>query len=415
MKHADVIVIGAGQAGLVMSRELTIRGVDHVVLERGRIGERWRSERWNSLRLLTTNAMSALPGLSHHGCDPDAFMAATEFASYLTIYAATVAAPVLSRVEVTGVKRNGASYRVSTSAGEWRARAIVIATGACHTPYRPVMAQQLAPSIVQINPSDYREPAQLPDGRVLVVGASATGVQLAEEIHASGRPVTLAVGEHTRVPRRYRGQDIHAQMVAAGILDDPALETGNLEAARRQPSLQLVGRPDRRNLDLGVLQSQGIRLAGRMTAMDGASAAFGNDLARATAASHARMIRILDRIDNHIGSQGIKAAASDAGVRIPIQAGSNATTIDLEREGFRSVVWATGYVRRYPWLHVPVLDSQGEIIHRGGVTPSPGLYVLGLPFQRRRRSNFIDGCGLDAADIAPVVKIHLNRVAKQAA
>ncbi|HYC26079.1 MAG TPA: NAD(P)/FAD-dependent oxidoreductase [Roseiarcus sp.] len=415
MRTTDVIIVGGGQAGLAMSRSLALRSVDHVVLERGRIGERWRSERWRSLNLLTTNAMSALPGLPYDGSDPDGFMPAGAFAAYLKHYALSMGSPVASGVEVTEVEPTAGGYRVSTTAGEWRSQAIVIATGACETPFRPAIAQGLSASILQVSPTSYWEPGQLPDGGVLVVGASSTGAQLAEEIHASGRPVTLAVGDHTRAPRRYRGRDVYAWMETAGILDDPALEGGNLEAARRQPSLQLVGRPDNRDLDLGVLARQGVRLVGRLSAIDGARVEFAGDLDRTTKASHTRMLRILDRIDGCIGDRKLAAPAADPATRIPVLAAGPARALELRQERIRSVVWATGYVRRYPWLKAPLLDHRGEIVHRGGVTPLLGLYVIGLTFLRRRRSPFIDGCGLDAEDLAPIIKARLGRSLKDAA
>jgi len=415
MPRTDVIIVGGGQAGLAMSRSLTLRGVDHVVLERGRVGERWHSERWRSLHLLTTNAMSALPGLRHVGRDPDGFMPAQDFASYLERYARAVGSPVMSGVEVTSVEPNAGGYRVATTAGVWLSRAVVVATGACETPFRPAAAEALAPSIAQVCPTQYWEPDELPEGGALVVGASATGLQLAEEIHLSGRPVTLAVGDHTRVPRRYRGRDIYAWMETAGILDDPALEGGNLDAARRQPSLQLVGRPDNRDLDLGVVSRLGVRLVGRLEAMDGAKATFAGDLDRTTRASHTRMLRILDRIDKCIGERGLAAPDPDPATRNPILAAGDPVALNLAREGVRSVVWATGYVRRYPWLKAPALDGRGEILHRGGVATFPGLYVIGLTFLRRRRSSFIDGCGLDAEDLAPIVQAQLGRSAKEAA
>ena len=308
MHTTDVIIIGGGQAGLVMSRNLALRGVDHVVLERGRIAERWYSERWRSLRLLTTNAMSVLPGLPYDGSDPTRSCRPCAFAAYLKRYRSSMGSPIMSGVEVTEVEPAVGGYRVSTTAGEWRSRAVVVATGACETPFRPAMAQAFSTSILQMSPTDYWEPEQLPEGGVLVVGASSTGAQLAEEIHESGRPVTLAVGDHTRVPRRYRGRDIYAWMETAGILDDPALEGGNLDAARRQPSLQLVGRPDNRDLDLGVLVRLGVRLVGRLTAIDGGIAKFADDLDRTTKASHVRMLRILDRIDGCIGDRGLRGA-----------------------------------------------------------------------------------------------------------
>lgn len=412
MRDPDVIIIGGGQSGLAMSRSLTAAGVEHLVLERGRIGERWHAERWRSLHLLTTTAQSALPGMPHSG-DPGSFMPAAAFASYLDAYAATINAPALSGVDVIKVERFGAEYRVTTTAGHWRARAVVIATGACDTPFRPAMAAALAPSILQVSPSAYREPAQLPDGGVLVVGASATGVQLAEEIHASGRPVVLAVGGHTRMPRRYRGADIIDQLEVAGILDEPLPEGARLALARRQPSLQLVGRTD--PLDLGVLASQGLRLVGRLAGIDGTKAAFGGDLASTAAASHMRMVRTLDRIDAALEALGIDGPAADPAARAPFQLGNEPLTLDLRREGIRAVVWATGYRRCYPWLKLPVLDADGDIVHQGGVTPLPGLFVLGLTYLRRRRSSFINGCGLDADDLAPLVRAHLDRLAHRVA
>jgi putative flavoprotein involved in K+ transport len=414
MRNPDVIIIGGGQSGLVMSRSLSARGINHVVLERGRIGERWFSERWHSLHLLTTSAMSALPGLPH-AHEPDSFMPASAFASYLGAYAQTVDAPVICGVEVTRVEGTSYGYRVSTNVGDWQSRAVVIATGACDTPFRPAMADVLATSIMQINPAEYREPAQLPEGGVLVIGASATGVQLAEEIHASGRPVTIAVGNHTRLPRRYRGDDIYSRMKMAGILDDPAVEGASLTASRRQPSPQLVGHPRNRDLGLAEVCRQGVRLVGRLAAIEGTKVQFSGDLLQTTTSSHARMLRTFDRIDGFIESRRLDVPAAEPAVRTPFLANSDALTLDLRREGIRSVVWATGYVRRYPWLKAPVLDGRGEIIHRGGVTASHGLFVLGLTFLRRRRSSFIDGCGLDADDLAPIIKAHLDLSYRQVA
>jgi putative flavoprotein involved in K+ transport len=412
MRNPDVIIIGGGQAGLAMSRSLTARGVDHLVLERGRIGERWYSQRWHSLHLLTTAAMSALPGLRHN-CDPEAFMHANAFAAYLTSYVDKMSVPIISGVEVTGVEPACGGYRVRTTHREWRANAVVVATGACDTPFRPPMAQALTPSIIQVYSADYQSPTQLPNGGVLVVGASASGAQLAEEIHTSGRRVTLAVGNHTPAPRRYRGRDIYECLELAGILDEPP--PAGIDLARRQPSLQVVGRADHRDLNLKILDDQGIRLLGRLADINGVKVQFKGDLRSTVEAAQARMLRTLDRIDRSLNDRGLEAPAADPGVRTPFVADSEVSTLDLKREGIRSIVWATGYVRRYPWLKVPVLDARGEIIQRGGVTTSPGFYTLGLNYMRRRRSAFIDGCGYDAEDLAPMVVAHLDRVSRQVA
>jgi putative flavoprotein involved in K+ transport len=414
MKRTDVVIVGAGQAGLAMSRSLTRRSIHHVVLERNRIGERWRSQRWNSLRLLTTSAHSALPGLPHAG-DPEHFLPAADFANYLDRYAAAFTVPVITGAEVLSVEQSYGGFQVATPEQCWYARAVVVATGACDIPSRPPQAAHLPASIEQISPAAYRAPEDLPDGNVLVVGASSTGVQLAEEIHRSGRQVTLAVGEHTRMVRRYRGRDIFDRMDAAGILDDPVDERGNPNAARRQPSMQLIGREDRGNLDLPTLERQGVRLVGRLARIEGSTAAFDGDLEQTNLQSHMRMLRTLQRIDRFIDSSGERAPPSEIDRIWPFLKRGDDSVIDLRRQNIRSVVWATGYRRHYSWLNIPVLDKDGDIVHRGGVTSAPGLYVVGLTFLRTRRSSFIDGCGLDAEEIARSVHDHLCDAVKRAA
>jgi putative flavoprotein involved in K+ transport len=235
MKRTDVIVIGGGQAGLAMSRHLSQRGIDHVVFERRRLAERWRSERWDSLRLLTPNWYSRLPDWRYRDVDPDGFMTMPAVVRYFEDYSRAISAPVETDTEVHRVEACDGGYRVVTDSDVWRARGVVIATGENNTPLVPAMANSISPSIHQIVPSAYRNPSQLPDGGVLVVGASASGVQLADEIHASGRPVTLAAGKHTRLPRTYRGRDIIWWMDRSGILDETAGEVRDLERSRREP------------------------------------------------------------------------------------------------------------------------------------------------------------------------------------
>lgn len=399
MNRVETIVIGAGQAGLAMSRCLTDRGVEHVVLERGRIAESWRSERWDLLRLLTPNWQSRLPGWSYSGPDPDGFMTASEVADHFDGYARSFEAPVHAGVTVLDLKRIEGAYRVTTDQGDWRTASVVIATGHAQAPFVPSFAGRLSPAIAQVAPIAYRNPGQLPEGGVLVVGASATGVQLAEEIQLSGRPVTLSVGRHTRLPRRYRGRDILWWMDRVGILGERAGDVPDLEAARRQPSLQLAGRPDGRSLDLATLRDAGVRLVGHLSDVAGGNARFVDNLDQTTEAADAKLGRILARIDAFIADHP-HLAAGDAEPVVRHSFGPSPTRIDLEAAGIATVVWATGYVRRYPWLNVPVFDAKGEIRHDGGVTPAPGLYVLGLRFMRRRNSNFIDGVGHDAAALA---------------
>jgi putative flavoprotein involved in K+ transport len=374
------------------------------VLERGQLAERWRSERWDSLRLLTPNWMSRLPGWSYQGTDPDGFMTASEVVAFLEQYARNSAAPVVTGGAVRSVRRVASGYRVESDRGIWYAQSVVIATGHCDVPYVPAMSQRLPPSIHQLTPTAYRNPAELPEGGVLVVGASASGVQLAEEIQRSGRQVVISVGRHTRLPRLYRGRDIMWWLDQYGILEDDAMTASELEAARWQPSMQLVGRPERSNLDLRVLRDIGVRLVGRATSIDGSVLQLNDNLTEAIAGSHARMERLLKRID--IAADSIGAPAEAWPARFAVDA--SPARLDLTANGIKTVVWATGFVRNYRWLHVPVLDASGEIIHTAGVTPSPGLYVIGLRFLRRRDASFIGAVRGDAVELAADIQRYLD-------
>lgn len=411
MQTIEALVIGAGQAGLAMSHELAARGVEHVVLERGRVAERWRSERWDSLRMLTPNWMSRLPGWAYAGPDPQGFMTMPEVAAYLGAYARSFDAPVRTGATVYGVRRTPGGYRVSTSGGSWQARAVIVATGHCDVPMVPALAAGLPDALRQITTSSYRSPDTLPPGGALVVGASASGVQIAEQIHRSGRPVSLAVGHHTRLPRTYRGRDILDWFERAGILSEAVDGTRNPARARAQPSLQLVGSPEHRSLDLATLQGIGVRLLGRALAMQEGVLHLARDLADTVAAAQGTMERMLARIDPVADREGAPSQAWPA----PFCPAPAPEYLDLRAEGIRTVVWATGYARRYGWLQVPVFDTDGEIRHAGGVTAAPGLYALGLRFQRTRRSNFLDGVGADASALAAHIEGYLASSTRNAA
>ncbi|MCA9728344.1 MAG: NAD(P)-binding domain-containing protein [Candidatus Eisenbacteria bacterium] len=400
MKRTDVVVIGGGQAGLAMSRSLTDRAVDHVVLERGRIGERWRSERWDSLRMLTPRWQSRLPGWSYRGPDPEGFMTKDEVVAYLEGYGHSFSPPIRTGVSVLCVKRTDDGFAVETDGGEWRARNVVIATGACGKARVPSSAADLDAEIGQVVPTAYRNPSQLADGGVLVVGASATGIQLAAEIQASGRPVTLAVGRHTRLPRRYRGRDIMAWLDDMGVLDETADDVQDIERSRRQRSLQLIGSQDHRSLDLARVRDLGVRVVGRFQGAEGSRAYFSDDLHVSVAEADRKLTRQLDQIDRFVSDMGWGGRFPNGQRPSPIDLPPAATRLDLTAEGIRTVLWATGYRREYPWLRIPVLDPNGELQHVGGVTPVAGLYALGLPFQRRRNSSFLDGVGSDAIELA---------------
>jgi len=400
MKRTDTIIIGGGQAGLAMSRSLAERGIDHAILERGRAAERWRSERWDSLRLLTPRWQSRMPGWSYSGPDRDGFMTRDEVIDYLGRYAGSFSAPLHTGVTVISVECCPGGFRVLTDAGEWRATNVVMATGYCDRPYVPPMAGWLSKRVAQVVPSRYRNPDQLPGGGVLVVGASATGIQLASEIALTGRRVTLAVGRHTRLPRGYRGRDIMAWFDAMGVTTEPASRVHDIIASRRQPSLQLIGSDDHRSLDLGVLRDQGVRIVGRAIGADRRNVYFDDDLDETIGRSERKMHEQLDRVDEFINRSGLRAEypveGRPRGIVVPESPGS----LNLVAEGIGTVLWATGYRRDYSWLNVPVLDARGEIEHDGGITSAPGLYALGLRFMRRRNSSFIDGVGADAVELA---------------
>ena len=304
---------------------------------------------------------------------------------------------------------------MTTDRDEWQTRAVVVATGHSDQPSVPAFAQELSGDIVQRVPSRYRHPHELPDGGVLVVGAAASGVQLAEEIHRSGRPVTLSVGKHTRLPRVYRGRDIMWWLDAMGAMDQRLHEAFDAGRARRQPSLQLVGRPERSSIDLGTLQRLGVRLIGRATSALGTTFECADDLPYSTTQAAIKLGRLLGQIDALVAARPHDFPVPPAEAIAPILTEPGPTRLDLRAEGIRTVLWATGYRRRYPWLQVPVLDERGEIRHSGGITPAPGLYVLGLQFLRKRKSSFIDGVGDDARALSRDLATHLRGAASVAA
>jgi len=408
----DAIVIGAGHSGLAMSHCLTELGIEHVVLERGAVANSWRNERWDSLRLLTPNWQTRLPGLAYDGPNPDGYMTMPELIDFLDRYAGQTVAPVRTDTQVKAVWPEAGGYRVETDRGDWWGRAVVIATGANNRQSIPASASAIPSSVTQLTSHGYRNPAQLPDGGVLVVGASASGLQLAEEIHRSGRPVTLAVGEHVRLPRRYRGRDIQWWMDAVGVLDERYDQVDDLGRARRVPSPQLIGTPEQRSLDLNALSAQGVRLVGRLAGVRDGRAQFSGSLRHVCDLADLKMNRLLDRVDEWIESGG-RGCAAEPPERFEITRtpARSCLGVDLANGEIRSVVWATGMRPDYGWLKVPVFDRKGMLRHDGGVVDAPGLYVLGLPFLRRRKSSFIHGAEADARDLSQHLYTYLGTVA----
>jgi putative flavoprotein involved in K+ transport len=397
MSAVTTVVIGAGHCGLAMSSRLAASSIDHVVLERGEVANSWRTQRWDSLRLLTPNWMTRLPGCLYQGDDPDGYQSAPQVADFLAGYAAASDAPVVTGTRVTSVRPDGQGFAVETDGGRWQARSVVLAAGTTRGVV-PAIARRLPDRIVSVPALQYRNPDQLPDGGVLVVGASSSGVQIAEELQRSGRPVTLAVGEHVRVPRRYRGLDILRWMDQVGTLDERWDEMDDLVRARHLPSPQLVG--GARTLDLNVLQASGVRLVGRFAGVRDDVVQFSGSLTNVCALADLKLGRLLDAIDAHAGGRGERPEPTE--VRRP------RLGIDLRSGELRSIVWATGIQPDFSWLDVPVFDHRGRLLHDGGVTRWPGLYVLGLPMLRRRRSTYIDGARADTEDLAAHLVDHLG-------
>lgn len=400
VERITTVVIGAGHAGLAASRFLTDRSIDHVLLERGEVANSWRRERWDSLRLLTPNWQSRLPGQGYDGSDPDGYMTAGDVAAFIARFASLVRAPVRTSTTVTAVTRSADEYHVATSRGPIRCRCVLIASGACNLPVVPSVREAVPSPIEHFTPFDYRNPDSLPEGGVLVVGASATGVQLAAEIHHAGRPVTLAVGEHVRMPRTYRGRDVLWWMDGSGIWNQRYDEIDDLARARRLPSPQLVGTAERATLDLNALGALGVEVVGRLSAVRDGRALFSGGLRNLFALADLKMERLLDTFDRWAQSDRRGADAGEPQRFEPSRAPySSRLHIDLRRQEIRSIVWATGFRPDYSWLHVPVLDEKGHLQHDGGITHSPGLYALGLPVLRRRKSTFIHGAEDDAREV----------------
>jgi putative flavoprotein involved in K+ transport len=406
VQKTTAVVIGAGPAGLAMSHCLSERSIDHLVLERSEVANSWRTERWNSLRLLTPNWLARLPGWTYQGHDPDGYMPASEVVAFLDGYSRASGAPVQTNTTVVAVRSVGAGYAVSTNHGEVSCRAVVVATGACSTPKIPPVATELPPQIKQIAPIHYRHPDDLDAGRVLIVGASASGVQLADELIRSGRDVTLAVGAHTRLPRMYRGMDIHWWMDAIGLLDTSYREVDDIVKARRLPSLQLIGSPEHRTLDLNSLTGIGVDLVGRLVGVNGGSAQFSGSLANLCADADLKTNRLLGEIDLFAQDHRLDSDLLDADRPAPTVVPTPRTSVKLSE--FSTVIWATGFRPSYPWLDAAVLDRKGGIVHDGGVMNPRGMYVLGLPFTRSRKSSFLDGVGPDAQFLSAHLVAHLN-------
>jgi len=378
------------------------------VLERGEVANSWRRERWDSLRLLTPNSLSRLPGYQYHGSDPDGFMTMGEVVAFVSRFAEVAGAPVRTHTSVTSVRQTDEGYHVRTQDGELACRSLVLASGACNVAHVPAVREAVPQSVECVTAFDYRNPTQLPEGGVLVVGASATGVQLADEIHRSGRPVTLSVGEHVRLPRTYRGRDVLWWMDASGVWNQRYDEIDDLTRARNLPSPQLVGTPGRTTLDLNTLSAAGVEIVGRLAAIRDGRALFSGGLRHLFALADLKMDRLLDTFDEWARTCSHDVDVGPRERFEPTRApASPRLSLDLRSGEIRSIIWATGFRPDYGWLDVPVVDAKGHLRHDGGVVDAPGLYAIGLPVLRRRKSTFICGAEDDARELVDHLAAYL--------
>lgn len=412
MVHVSAVVVGAGHAGLAMSRRLTERSIDHVVLERGEVANSWRTERWDSLRLLTPNWHAALPGADEHP-DPNGFMPAAELAGRIAAYAHAIEAPVVDHTTVARVGAAGSGYQVVTDRGTWSCAAVVVATGGTARASIPAIAGGLAPTIASVTAQAYRNPGSLPDGGVLVVGGSATGIQLADELRRAGREVTLSLGEHVRMPRTYRDRDVFWWLETTGVLGERYDEVDDVVRARHLPSPQLIGTPDRRTLDVATLAADGVRIVGRLGRVHAGSAQFSGGLGNVCTLADLKLGRLLQTFDMAATRLGLDADLPPPSRPEPTRlAAPPVNEIDLAAAGIGSVLWATGYRPDHSWLDLPVFDHAGRMRHDGGVVgDAPGVYVVGLSLLRRRRSSYIGGAAADSADLAEHLHRHLDTLA----
>ncbi|MFF1814969.1 MSMEG_0569 family flavin-dependent oxidoreductase [Streptomyces sp. NPDC058251] len=395
-----VAVVGGGQAGLSVSHCLRERGIEHVVLERNRVGHEWRERRWDSFCLVTPNWQCKLPGFPYQGDDPDGFMVRDEIIRYLEDYVAFFQPPLIEGVSVTRLRRGADGvFELATSEGEFTAHQVVVATGPYHTPSVPRMAERLPAGVEQIHSSRYRNPEQLPEGAVLVVGTGQSGCQIAEDLHLAGRQVHLAVGSAPRVARFYRGRDCVAWLDDMGYYNKGIDEFDDAGAVRMRVNHYVTGRDGGRDIDLRVFARDGMRLYGRLTGIDGATLDFADDLKVNLDRADAVAEGIKDSIDAHITAQGIEAPVEPR--YVPVwEPSEQPDALDLAEAGITSVVWSTGFTRDHRWIEIPAFDGRGYPMHWRGATSTPGLHFLGLPWQHSWGSGRFESVGRDAEFLA---------------
>lgn len=399
MQHHDVMIVGGGQAGLSISYCLKERGIDHLVLEKHRIAHSWRNQRWDSFCLVTPNWQCQLPGYAYSGPDPNGFMGRDNIVEYIEAYARSFAPPVKEGITVHQVEKIRDGFQLVTSAGNYTANRVVIATGGYHTPKIPTFAARLPKSIAQLHSSQYKQPDQLPEGAVLIVGTGQSGCQIAEDLHLAGRQVHLCVGGAPRSPRRYRGKDVVDWLAEMGYYDIPIDEHPQKETVRHKTNHYLTGRDGGREIDLRQFATEGMQLYGRLTNIDGTQLHFDSSLKENLDQADAVSESIKHTIDNFIAKNQISAPPGEA--YQPVWEPSQTTlSLDFAAANITSVIWSIGYHTDFSWIDVPVFDGKGYPGHDRGVTSVKGLYFLGLPWLYTWGSGRFSGIARDARYLA---------------
>jgi len=399
VESIDTLIIGGGQAGLVMSYRLKQRGIPHLVLERARIAERWRSERWDGLKFQFPNWSVRLPDFAFPHSDPDAFATADEIVKYIDAFAAFAAVPIRCGVEVTRLMRSAGGLIAETTKGAIEARNVVVATG----PYQRAVVPDLLRDhpVFQLHAVGYKNPQQLPSGAVLVVGGGASGAQIADELLRADRRVHLAIGQHSRMPRRYRGQDLTWWFGALRLFDMKAEQRGPIKV---NPSI--TGAYGGYTIDFRRFAASGITLLGRVQAARDGVLEIAPNLAESLTTGDLYYAAFLDMLDAHVEQHGLKLPEDPAARAVladPPCVTEPIHRLDLGDHDISAVIWATGYDVDFSWIDLPVTGSSGEPQHRNGLSDVPGLYFLGLPFLTKLYSAFLSGVGDDAADLADYI------------
>jgi putative flavoprotein involved in K+ transport len=398
--HYPVIIIGGGHAGLSISHCLKERGIDHLIFEKERLGQSWRTKRWDSFCLVTPNWQCRLPGFHYSGNDPEGFMKRDEIIAYIEAYAQSFQPPVREGVNVSRLAQDEAGrFVVSTSIGDYLADQVVVATGGYQVPSVPRIAERLPATVSQMLSSDYKNPGLIGPGEVLVVGSGQSGCQIAEDLHLAGRRVHLCVGGAPRTARRYRGKDVVAWLHEMGYYDKPIHEHPLKERVRAKANHYVTGRDGGRDIDLRKLATEGMKLYGRLKDINGTLLKFSEDLKQNLDQADAVAESIKNTIDKFIESAGVGAPTEER-YRPVWEPSTQVLELDYLAAGIRTVIWSVGYRTDYGWIEIPIFDGKGYPTHQRGVTTVPGLYFLGLPWQYTWGSGRFSGVARDATFLA---------------